>query len=95
MRIAPLAGVKARPSVYLDEAGATGPIVITRNGKAVAVLLSPASDDDLERILLSQSKKLQGILGKSRQSLKSGHGLARSAFWQAGQNSALDRSEEI
>lgn len=95
MRIAPLADVKARLSAYLDEAGTTGPIVITRNGKAVAVLLSPASDDDLERILLSQSKKLQGILGKSRQSLKSGQGLARNAFWQAGQNSALDRSEEI
>ena len=41
MRVAPLADVKARLSAYVDECGAEGPIVITRNGKAVAVLLVP------------------------------------------------------
>ena len=46
MRIAPLADVKARLSAYVDECGADGPIVITRNGKAVAVLLVPNDDDD-------------------------------------------------
>ncbi len=39
--IARLAKVKARLSAYVDECGADGPIVITRNGKAVAVLLLP------------------------------------------------------
>jgi prevent-host-death family protein len=39
MRIAPLADVKARLSAYLDECGDEGPLVITRNGKPVAVLL--------------------------------------------------------
>jgi prevent-host-death family protein len=38
MRIAPLADVKARLSAYLDECAVEGPIVITRNGKAAAVL---------------------------------------------------------
>ncbi len=38
MRIAPIADVKARLSAYLHECGTEGPIVITRNGKAVAVL---------------------------------------------------------
>ena len=37
MRIAPLADVKARLSAYLEQCEAEGPIVITRNGKAVAV----------------------------------------------------------
>jgi PHD/YefM family antitoxin component YafN of YafNO toxin-antitoxin module len=32
-----------------DEAEVKRPIVITRNGKAVAVLLAPVDDDDLER----------------------------------------------
>jgi prevent-host-death family protein len=41
MRIAPLADVKARLSAYVDECVADGPIVITRNGKAVAILLGP------------------------------------------------------
>ena len=52
MRIAPLADVKARLSAYVDECGAEGPVVITRNGKAVAVLLAPSDDDDLERLML-------------------------------------------
>ncbi|HUG94210.1 MAG TPA: type II toxin-antitoxin system Phd/YefM family antitoxin [Planctomycetaceae bacterium] len=41
MRIAPLADVKARLSAYVDECGHEGPVVITRNGKPVAVLLVP------------------------------------------------------
>ncbi len=48
MRIAPLADVKAHLSAYFDECVAEGPLVITRNGKAVAVLLVPYDDDDLE-----------------------------------------------
>lgn len=48
MRIAPLVTVKAQLSAYLEQCKAEGPIVITRNGKAVAVLLAPIDDDDLE-----------------------------------------------
>ena len=77
MRIAPLADVKARLSAYLDEAGVKGPIVITRNGKAVAVLLAPVDDDDLERLLLARSPRFQSLLNKSRQSIKGGKGLSR------------------
>jgi uncharacterized protein (DUF1810 family) len=54
MRIAPLADVKARLSAHLDGCGVAGPLVITRNGKAVAVLLVPYDDDDLERIMLGR-----------------------------------------
>ena len=61
MRIAPLADVKARLSAYLDECGTQGPLVITRNGKAVAVLLVPNDDDDLERLILGRSPRFQGI----------------------------------
>jgi len=82
MRIASVAEVKARLSAYLDEAEATGPIVITRNGKAVAVLLAPLDDDDLERLLLARSPRFQSLLGKSRQSIKSGRGLSRNQFWK-------------
>ena len=62
MRIAPLADVKARLSAYVDECGAEGPIVITRNGKAVAVLLVPYDDDDLERLLLDALRAFQAML---------------------------------
>ncbi len=82
MRIAPLADVKARLSAYLDEAEAKGPIVITRNGKAVAVLLAPVDDDDLERLLVARSPRFQSLLSKSRRSIQSGKGLSRNDFWK-------------
>ncbi len=83
MRIAPLADVKARLSAYVDECEATGPIVITRNGKPVAVLLAPSDEDDLERLLLAHSPRFQAILNKSRQSIAAGKGLSRDEFWKA------------
>jgi prevent-host-death family protein len=83
MRIAPLADVKARLSAYLDECGIEGPIVITRNGKAAAVLLVPHDDDDLERLILGRSPRFQALLNRSRQSIKQGKGLSESAFWKA------------
>ncbi len=81
MRIAPVADVKARLSAYLDECETAGPIVITRNGRAVAVLLSPGSDDELERLLLAHSPRLKSLLNKSRQSIQEGKGLTRNEFW--------------
>ncbi len=83
MRIAPLADVKARLSAYLDECGTEGPLVITRNGKAAAVLLVPHDDDDLERLMLGRSPRFQALLNRSRKSIKAGNGLSEEAFWEA------------
>ena len=49
MKIAALADVKAHLSAYVDECENEGPVIITRNGKAAAVLLAPKDNDDLER----------------------------------------------
>jgi prevent-host-death family protein len=83
MIIAPLADVKARLSAYLDECTTGGPVIITRNGRAVAVLLAPIDDEDLESLVLSRSPRFQAILNKSRQSIREGKGLSRNDFWQA------------
>jgi prevent-host-death family protein len=83
MRIASVADVKARLSAYLEECESKGPVVITRNGKPVAVLLSPADDDDLEQLVLSRSPRFKAILSKSRKSIKAGRGLSRNEFWKA------------
>ena len=83
MRIAPLAEVKARLSAYIEQCEMEGPVVITRNGKAVAVLLAPADDDDLEGLLLARSPRFQSLLARSRQSIKRGRGLSREDFWKA------------
>ena len=83
MRIAPLADVKARFSAYLDECGVEGPVVITRNGKAAAVLLVPYDDDDLERLMLGRSPRFEALLERSRRSIREGKGLSEEAFWAA------------
>ena len=82
MRIAPLADVKARLSAYLEQCRAEGPVVITRNGRPVAVLLAPADDDDLESLLLARTPRFQALLGKSRKSVEAGKGLSHREFWQ-------------
>jgi prevent-host-death family protein len=83
MKVASVADVKAKLSAYLDECERKGPVVITRNGKAVAVLVAPADDDDLERILLSRSTRFQNLLEKSRRSIRVGRGFSKGQFWKA------------
>jgi len=80
-RIAPLADVKARLSAYIEESQTQGPVVITRNGKAVAVLVSPVDDDDVESLVLARSPRLQKLLKKSRASIAAGRGLSENEFW--------------
>jgi antitoxin (DNA-binding transcriptional repressor) of toxin-antitoxin stability system len=75
--------VKARLSAFLDQCQTNGLVVITRNGKAVAVLLAPRDDDDLESLILSRSPRFQALLNKSQQSIKAGKGLSQSKFWKA------------
>lgn len=82
MKIAPLAEVKAQFSAYIEQCATQGPIVITRNGKAVAVLLAPIDDDDLEGLLLARSPRFQRLLAHSRESIKRGQGLSREDFWK-------------
>jgi prevent-host-death family protein len=83
MKIAPLADVKARLSAYLNQAVTDGPVVITRNGRPVAVLVAPRDDADLEALVLSRSPRFQALLDKSRESVRTGKGLSEKRFWKA------------
>lgn len=82
MKIAPLADVKARLSAYLDECETEGPVIITRNGKAVALLLAPKDEEDLERLILAHSPRFQALIEKSRRSIKAGKGVSHEEFWK-------------
>ena len=82
MRIAPLADVKARLSAYVDEAGTTGPIVITRRGRPVAVLLAMQDEDEIERTILAYSPKFQRILQTAERQIQAGQGVPHKEFWQ-------------
>ncbi len=83
MRIAPLAEVKAKLSAYIEDSETQGPIVITRNGKPVAILLAPVNDEDVENLVLARSPRLKKLLDKSRKSIKAGRGLSSKEFWKA------------
>ena len=82
MKIAALADVKAHLSAYVDECENEGPVIITRNGKAAAVLVAPKDNDDLERLMLAHSRRFQSLLSKSRRSIKAGKGVSHGEFWK-------------
>ncbi len=92
MRIAPLADVKARLSAYVEQAEAEGPVIITRNGKPVAVLIAPEDDDDLERLVLSRSPQFQAIIDRSVRSIREGRGMSHAEFWRAARERSAKRS---
>jgi prevent-host-death family protein len=81
MKIASVADVKARLSAYLKESQ-NGPVVVTRNGKAVAVLLAVTDDDELERLVLAHSPKFQALLDRSRRQIEETGGIPHDDFWR-------------
>lgn len=96
MKTVSLADAKAGLASYVRECAkgecAKGcPVVITRNGKAVAVLVSP-NDDDLERLILARSPRFQALLRKSERSIDAGRGLTRDQFWKVVAERARKRS---
>src|SRR5881409_2082299 len=81
MKIASVADVKARLSAYLRQSQ-EGPVIITRNGKAAAVLLAVTDDDELERLILAHSPKFQALLDKSRRQIEETGGIPHEQFWR-------------
>ncbi|HKB38527.1 MAG TPA: type II toxin-antitoxin system Phd/YefM family antitoxin [Gemmataceae bacterium] len=81
MKMVSVAELKARLSVYLKESQKC-PVVVTRNGKAVAVLLAVTDEEELERLVLAHSPKLRAILEKSRRQIEETGGIPHDAFWR-------------
>jgi prevent-host-death family protein len=90
MKIASVADVKAKFSAYV-KASDLGPVVITRNGKAVAAIIS-MTDEDIERLLMSYSPKLRAILGAARRRIQNGQGVGHDDFWQQVQSNARPKA---
>src|SRR3979411_2242030 len=81
MKIASVADVKARLSAFLKESQ-EGPVIVTRNGKAVAVWLAVTDEDELERLVLAHSPKFQALLDKSRRQIEETGGIPHEQFWR-------------
>ncbi len=80
MKIASLADVKTHFSSYV-KASEQGPVVVTRNGKPVAVLLAVTDEDDLERLMLAHSPRLRAILDAAQKRIQAGRGIPHERFW--------------
>jgi prevent-host-death family protein len=80
MKIASVADVKSRLSAYL-EASKTGPVVVTRNGRPAAVIVGVQDEDEIERLLMVYSPRLQAILEASRKQIRAGAVLSHDQFW--------------
>jgi prevent-host-death family protein len=74
--------IKTHFSTYLKECK-KGPVVVTRNGRPAAVLLSVEDEDELERLAMAYSPKLQKILTLARQQIKEHAGIPHVDFWKA------------
>ncbi len=81
MKIVSIADVKKHLSAYLRDA-TSGPIIITRNGRPAGVLLPMEDEDEIERLLLAYSPRLQAMLHASREEIEHGGGLEHEAFWR-------------
>ena len=92
MRIASVAEVKSKFSAFLKESEA-GPIIVTRNGKPVAVLVGVQDEEEIERLMLAYSPRLRAILDRSLGQINGGEGITHDAFWfevEASESSDLD-----
>jgi prevent-host-death family protein len=81
VKIASIAEVKANLSAYV-KASKEELVVITRNGKPVAVLLPMEDEEELERLALAYSKRFQAILTEARNQLSTTGGIPHVEFWR-------------
>jgi prevent-host-death family protein len=82
MKIAPIAEIKAQFSSFV-KASEEEPIIVTKNGKPVAVLLAISDEDEIERLLLAYSKKFRALLEAAEQRIQETGGIRHEDFWKA------------
>jgi prevent-host-death family protein len=80
MKIASVAEVKSQFSAFLKSSEA-GPVVVTKNGRPVAVIVGVQDEDEVERLLMAYSPRLQKILQTSRKQIREGKTLSHDEFW--------------
>ena len=82
MKIAPVADVKAQLSHYLDQAQES-PVVVTRNGRPVAVITGVTDADDLERLVLAHTPRFRRLLDAAERRIAATGGTSHDEFWSS------------
>jgi prevent-host-death family protein len=80
MKMASVAEIKSQFSAFV-RASEAGPVVVTRNGRPVAVIVGIHDEDEIERLLMAYSPRLQAIVAASRKQIREGDVLNHEEFW--------------
>jgi prevent-host-death family protein len=80
MNIAPLADVKARFSAYIKQFE-TVPVIVTKNGRPVALMMGISDKDDIERMSLAISQKFQAFLDEAERRMQETGGASHDDVW--------------
>lgn len=80
MNIAPLADVKARFSAYIKQLQ-SAPVIVTKNGRPVAMMIAISDEDDIERIMLAVSPRFQALVDKTETRIQETGGISHEDVW--------------
>jgi len=82
MKIATASKVKTNFNAYLEECE-EGPVIVTQNGRPVAVLISAIDDEELERLVLAHTPRFRRLLDAAEQRIQKTGGLKHDDFWKS------------
>ena len=81
MKTASAAKIAAQFNDYL-EASREQPVLITRNGKPVAVLLAVQDKAEAEQLAAGRSRSLRSIFEEAHEQIQKGGGIPHDQFWR-------------
>ena len=81
MKTASAAKIAAQFNDYL-EASREQPVLITRNGKPVAVLLAVNDKAEAEQLAVGRSRSLRSIFEEAHEQIQKGGGIPHDQFWR-------------
>jgi len=86
VKTVPAAKIAAQFNAYL-EASREQPVLVTRNGKPVAVLMAVQNQAEAEQLALGRVRSLRSILQEAHEQIQQGGGIPHEQFWRELQQS--------
>src|ERR1051326_3912953 len=80
MKKASIAEVGTNLSAYV-KATEKGPVIVTRSGKPIAILSAIEDEEELERLMMANSPRLQAIFAAAQKRMDAGKGIPEKEFW--------------
>lgn len=81
MKTASATKVAAQFDDYL-EASQEQPVLVTRNGKPVAVLVAVRNKAEAEKLTASPARSLRSIFQEAHEQIEQGSGIPHDEFWK-------------